>query len=502
VVLPRGPLKDGDVAKVGDVALTVKRDGEGWALVEERTDVSSEDKEAIARQAAGLSINRNLPRFKILILVSMLIVALAFFVLPIMQGANSGHYQGWNSGPISNQHAMIADKCQACHVEPFQPVQDNSCLACHNLSQHAETMPVVMREHLDLNRRCAECHMEHNGDHGVVLRESKHCAECHAQIKTLVPDTKQPNIATFLTHNQFAVGLRKDLSGGGRLTTVKVSLDDTANLVDPTHIKLNHSKHLEPGLRGPKGPVNLTCGSCHIPDALGRAMQPIDMEKSCVSCHPLGFDDRLPTQEVPHGSPDVVFNFLYAEYAKLFLADKGSRAAQVVSQRFKPGQTAAATAQVLSEAGYSRVDVEREARKAEDLLFTRTACVLCHDVAKKDPSSSGVVGVDDQTGVLVSQYKVLNPEIPNLWMPAAVFSHSAHGEVACESCHEGTRQSSKTTDVLMPKIEGCRECHLDPGTMGKVRSDCVMCHSYHDPLPLEETKKRDIERILYELIER
>lgn len=87
-------------------------------------------------------------------------------------------------------------------------------------------------------------------------------------------------------------------------------------------------------------------------------------------------------------------------------------------------------------------------------------------------------------------------------MPEAIFSHGAHEEVKCESCHEGARTSSKTSDVLLPKVESCRTCHSalggphPTGGHSTVRSDCIMCHSYHESLLMDLGKKHTIEDIV------
>ena len=95
-----------------------------------------------------------------------------------------------------------------------------------------------------------------------------------------------------------------------------------------------------------------------------------------------------------------------------------------------------------------------------------------------------------------SKYLVNSPNIPSKWMPASTFDHGAHQEVACESCHTGVRESEVTTDVLLPGKENCYQCHAQEKTAGSVVSECVTCHSFHDPLIMDEDSKRGIEKIL------
>ena len=43
--------------------------------------------------------------------------------------------------------------------------------------------------------------------------------------------------------------------------------------------------------------------------------------------------------------------------------------------------------------------------------------------------------------------------------------------------------SKETTDVLLPSVAVCRECHRE---RGGARTGCVECHVYHD-----KTRERD-----------
>jgi predicted CXXCH cytochrome family protein len=71
---------------------------------------------------------------------------------------------------------------------------------------------------------------------------------------------------------------------------------------------------------------------------------------------------------------------------------------------------------------------------------------------------------------------VVPPRIPARWLPHSRFDHGAHRPVACTECHAAAT-STETRDVLLPRVETCRECHLPEGG---ARSGCVECHRYHD----------------------
>ena len=131
--------------------------------------------------------------------------------------------------------------------------------------------------------------------------------------------------------------------------------------------------------------------------------------------------------------------------------------------------------------------VASSARDAEHELFTRTGCFLCHSYAEKPEQ--------DRTDTN-SHFTVSKPNIPDIWLPAARFSHGAHEEFSCESCHEKTRQSTKTTDVLLPHKKLCQECHSQEKREGYVTSGCAECHSYHDALGIPREKKQSIDDYL------
>jgi hypothetical protein len=59
------------------------------------------------------------------------------------------------------------------------------------------------------------------------------------------------------------------------------------------------------------------------------------------------------------------------------------------------------------------------------------------------------------------------------------FSHADHQEEKCASCH-GAGTSRNSSDLLLPGISKCRDCHLgEDSRKAKVPSGCAMCHSYH-----------------------
>jgi hypothetical protein len=330
--------------------------------------------------------------------------------------------------------------------------------------------------------------MDHNGNEGLILREAGLCISCHADPKAVKPEATSLAVLDFDSHPEFRVPVGAIGEGGKR---EKISLDQKDKMIDPTRLKLNHALHLKRDLRGPDGsPVTLACGDCHDLSDNYATIKPIRFEDNCQSCHSLGFDDRLPGEEVPHGDPDNVYGFVYAEYAKYYLLDdNGKPKSPEFDLRRKPGfQSVGSSKQ--EQTTFAKQVIEDEARGAEKLLFTKTACFLCHEVSEK---------TDVDTKALRSQYEVIKPQVPERWLPESLFGHGAHEEIDCLSCHEDVRSSEKTTDVLLPKIETCRSCHIGTNEPGKVQSDCITCHSYHSSEPLSAGSKRKIEEIVRSL---
>ncbi len=191
--------------------------------------------------------------------------------------------------------------------------------------------------------------------------------------------------------------------------------------------------------------------------------------------------------------PGAVYKFLYAEYAKLALSTDASDipAQEALNLRARPGtELPSVAAQPKPDQQFVRTFIEHESRAAETQLFTKTACFLCHQVSQKP------LALDEATRTQASLFAVVKPNIPERWFPHARFNHGSHEEVKCEECHHGVRASTRTQDVLLPGIKDCRGCHTANGGHDTVRSDCVLCHAFHDQQTLVPAKKRSIQEIL------
>ena len=129
------------------------------------------------------------------------------------------------------------------------------------------------------------------------------------------------------------------------------------------------------------------------------------------------------------------------------------------------------------EAQRMSIDEQRRARDWADTeslkmareLLEKRVCVDCHDVSRV----LGASGFD--------QWKVAPVRLTQNWMPRARFNHAAHITAPCTSCHNTAERSKRSSDILMPAIDKCRECHGGAGDSSKLSSDCVMCHRFHLP---------------------
>jgi predicted CXXCH cytochrome family protein len=475
-------LEAGDKIKLADITLEVFFQDDMWGLKETRVEKEETDDEVVIKnQNENLSISNHLPSIKLLSSLLFIAVTGYFFVWPLF----GKDQESWSAGPLASHHSMIAADCKSCHGGDFTQVDDKKCMSCHSMTEHSE----FLRTHKSTSTegRCGTCHMEHNGDEGLVLNDPKLCTSCHANITATDPESKGQNVPSFEKHPEFSVQVQPAVPGG---PYTKVMLTDFANLKDNSYVKLNHQIHLKP-IRSKNGIVQLQCRDCHEASSDLKSINKITFDKHCRSCHSLEFDDRLKGKEVPHAQPDVVYKFLYAEYAKLMLgADDSPQATQTFNQRFKPGQALPSVESAPStKDDFKQAFVEKESRNSERQLFTKTACYLCHKMLEK-PSDSGT----SDNGL--SRFEVIKPQIPTDWMPAARFDHGAHEAIKCGDCHKGVYESTKTNQVLLPKIEQCRTCHVDKAQNGLVKSDCISCHSFHDQQLVPVIRKRDIAEIL------
>jgi predicted CXXCH cytochrome family protein len=60
--------------------------------------------------------------------------------------------------------------------------------------------------------------------------------------------------------------------------------------------------------------------------------------------------------------------------------------------------------------------------------------------------------------------------------------------MACGDCH-AAEKSASASDLMIPGIANCRQCHAGEGGGSKVANTCIDCHGYHQSATL---KLRDL----------
>ncbi len=364
----------------------------------------------------------------------------------------------WESGEISGPHKFFGINCKACHVNAFEQVTDAACLDCHGgVEHHAE--PERFRTAAAGDFKCEACHKEHNGNAEIVLTAQALCSDCHDDLTSTLQNVSLANVGDFAKdHPQFKPTVVTDFL---TQAVARISLDDKAALKEGSGLKFPHDKHLTEkngGVMGPEGRRVMQCGDCHTVEDGGLGMNAIDMETHCAECHQLNFDARKPERTVPHGKPAEVQEIIRDFYAKLALEGgvEDPSAPEVVRRR--PGTP------ILTE--QDRFDALNWARVQAQISITGTfgkrLCGSCHTVT------------EDAEG----RWDVVRPMVADRWMPLGYFHHESHETTPCGDCHEAT-VSTVSSDVLLPGIDNCLQCHAGETASRKVPSTCVMCHDFH-----------------------
>lgn len=300
-------------------------------------------------------------------------------------------------------------------------VTDRACLSCHDAPSHN---PRQLGAPL-----CGDCHREHQGLLRLDGHYDQECLKCHSNLKTKTgAPTVDAQINSFSDHPQFAA-----VSAGN----------------DPVGIKFNHAKHV--------GELSQKCGDCHPPAdrsaqmeksvqqrrvSMRALMQVPQYAGTCMPCHPLNFDDKIP-DAAPHASPAEVDRFVRESLTKYIASHPGDLA--------KDGTPANRPAWVKFRA------------ETDEKQLWSVTCQRCHTLGPAAASGLPVVPPAKMTA---------------RWLPKASFDHAAHQELTCASCHPDAAKSLSSSDLLLPGIAVCRNCHNSGKAWGG--NACATCHRYHD----------------------
>jgi hypothetical protein len=479
------PARGGEIG-LGSYLLDLGlEDGRVVITVRQKADDGGEGKDRLR----GFALAAALPGKRALSWTGLIAVLLVFLAIPVWSHLNRPDAEpdldapgtvmmdaSWSTGDLSSVHHGLTDSCESCHVEPFQAVQDTTCLTCHEaIADHAEA------DRMTLGRpafsgtdailwdiaaafgkpgpgACTDCHTEHEGAGRMEPTAQAFCSDCHDTLDARLTDTALGNARDFgELHPEFKVAV---LPTQGATRPVRVSL--ASNPVDWNGLRFPHDVHLDRtsgvtqmarrlGRQAGYGEA-LECASCHTPTADGVRFLPVNMEENCEACHSLVYDQVGSTfRTLSHGDVEQV-------EADLLAADRSPRR-PVTTGRRRPGDFAEGG---IYYGNFSRVTpaVLRSTAMSEEGL-----CGECHLPGNPAQGALSVAPVTQRERFMLHGW----------------FDHKAHVQEDCATCHAADTSGS-ATDLLLPDLGSCRDCHLGEASReAEVPSGCAMCHSYHPP---------------------
>jgi predicted CXXCH cytochrome family protein len=394
-------------------------------------------------------------------------IALTWFVLQRAQGGQ----KVYSAGPLSHAHAVFTQQCALCHVAQAGAftahVTDKACLTCHDAPVHQVNQTFTPE--------CASCHVEHKGAMLLQATADGACTQCHADLRTL---DGQPHYISSIAgfdrkHPEFSA-LR-------------------SGKTDPGGVRLNHYLHLQPNLIGPNNTrMQLICDDCHgtktadvtphravelhpaSPTEISTRhpheqayMPPPEFAKHCAACHTLQFDTRFGNEQVPHDKPEVIHTFLVKKFGEYIATHSGA-----VHEVNPPNRQIPERARKARSARNAAEWVQYRVEDAEWLLYAKT-CKQCHTLRPTNDSLP----------------EIAKSNMTTRWLSHADFDHHPHRMMTCTTCHSRTPDSRETTDVLLPGIQTCQQCHRPQGsTKEAAEGRCYECHQYHDWTKAKPTK--------------
>jgi len=489
---------EGAELSLGSAILSITQDNAGPVTITVRQRTVSEGKTDVLR---GFALASALPSKRVMSWSLLGAILLVFLAIPIVSHLTRERIapdkertgqvmldSSWSTGALSLAHHGLEDNCESCHVDAFVAVRDSTCLTCHeDIGDHAsETRLAKGRARFGLGEgfqwavagmfgkegpgACTTCHTEHEGPTRMQPASQQFCADCHTTLDTRLADTQLGNASDFgNAHPEFKAAiftaLRQDKAR-------RISLGDKPR--EASGLKFPHKLHLDPQGGPARMAINLgrqagygdalTCKDCHKPSESGTGFRPIDMEEDCESCHSLVYDQVGGTfRTLRHGDVDQLL-------ADLRAADRFPHQ-PVVTGRNRPGAFGRGGLyyQNFGPPIVSRVGVDRA-------LAPGGVCGECHLPALTN-------GRPD----------IMPVNLPKRFFLHGGFSHAAHKQEKCSSCHRA-ETSTSSSDLLLPDIASCRECHQgEQALKSEVPSSCAMCHSYHvpgGPMPQDHPRRR------------
>ncbi len=400
--------------------------------------------------------------------------------------------EAFQAGPISPAHVAAGATCKDCHDQTWQPalrlamansdihsVSDATCRKCHQVANHHQMLGTA-------GHACATCHQEHRGGQMLTHILDSQCVACHKNL-TELPQTMNDFYATLekfspgsAEHPEFAIWRDGPPPGKahGVWSVARLENSSTGPWLDAGGVKFNHQVHLaaEGLLDADRKPVKLECAACHKEDAGGEFMAPINYQQHCATCHPLRLSGRFELLgDLPHREPETV---------RAVIRERLSQQTITAENEAKPEQVLPRIP-LLPKPAQLTLD---QTRKVDQLLVQAEHAVLgleakgmcrkCHHIAV---GTAGWEVLRHPPGMpLATADASESPIIPHQWFQHGRFDHASHRAVDCDLCHQAA-SSDRTSDILLPSISTCRNCHgAAVTTMAEgVGDSCVMCHRFH-----------------------
>lgn len=397
-------------------------------------------------------------------------------------------------GPIHHNHRAL--NCRDCHAGKWEggrklwgesrAQMNQACARCHDGLPNESHFPLLEeaprnwhtafstrvaphspRQLLTEESDCANCHRDHRGGRTLIQTSNQKCTNCHKSLSFFVTEGS-PLVAPHVT------GFEPGEHPGFEVPNTSYN--------DPGVLRFNHKKHLELGSKGSVGGLSKplqrlkekNCRYCHQADPEQRLMLPITYEQHCQECHPLtvpltGRKDHRAERAwsefaqvpAPHVEPAKVRQAMIERLSSAVISSPGLLR-DPGGPRPLPGRSPIPP-KIWEQSKW----VEMQQTSIERKLFgKRGQCQFCH-LERNGISQRNNLPVYHQTS------------LPKRWMYQANFHHGKHSR-NCFDCHNA-QLSEKTSDVLMPSMHSCVNCHGEsiPTPPGGATSNCTQCHSYH-----------------------
>lgn len=469
-------ITTGDVIRIGQNILTVIDASEGFdlALTFELEVQARAEEVAVLEHVMSLENTRLGKRraswwlVTVILTIFLFLPLLGYTVKPLTQFMRDSMLPSdklWSSGPLHPAHLSIGNDCSGCHVALFRRVGNSQCAECHSdVTHHVD--PDVIELSALMDARCASCHREHNEPSQIIQRRESLCVDCHNDESLFAAnDLDALPVGGFQdAHPQFRLSiLAPPLNADdGEDWAVRRISRDAVDLTEQSNLTFPHDAHLDPaGVKAPEGTVVLDCDGCHRTGSGGGLMEHMQFETHCQGCHTLEFDASDPDRQVPHGDPAQVMLMLEEYYSRQLVMERESPGNAATSGGRRPGR-----APSTPERNRALTQARQQAQAAAQELFERRACSVCHEV-------DGIPDSGPESGWTVTPVRITSN-----WLPRARFDHTSHRRMECSECHRAA-ESDKSSDVLIPGIENCRECHSRVRSAGTGLNTCITCHDFH-----------------------